>query len=324
MGWKNKAEKAEKPDIDTNHEPSGWVCRAYRGTKLLAESAYYKTKTEAQTTIIALLAAVKIDATTKAVTWNPEEDRTSWALPKTAGQLTTPVSQPPFSTLPSTLGASVSPYPSFPAQQAYPGSGSYDFKHCDHDPTDVLNTVYTLGTRGIPIIGATRSCITGEKKDEKRLIVNFSGIELAGSVRNPFGKIPSGLSWIDSVAYTAKMPPDFGAEMMVTWPDHSAPDLHPSFWTDLRDHIVDLAFPYNSVVFCCIGGHGRTGTALASLAIAAGVYDDRAVTFEGEPDRKATRAEQAECYIQAVYCESAIETADQVRYLEWVEQTIRE
>lgn len=79
----------------------------------------------------------------------------------------------------------------------------------------------------------------------------------------------------------------------VDWPDFGIPnDLDA-----LREALVNLldrARSGDSVEIGCLGGHGRTGTALAWLAVATGTHPEDAVDW-----------------VRANYCKKAIETDEQ-------------
>lgn len=82
------------------------------------------------------------------------------------------------------------------------------------------------------------------------------------------------------------------------WPDFGVPDdprlLHGAL-TELLNHVAngDLA------EIGCLGGHGRTGTALACAAILTGQKPDTAVTW-----------------VRSAYCPAAVETAIQEDFIE--------
>lgn len=76
------------------------------------------------------------------------------------------------------------------------------------------------------------------------------------------------------------------------WLDFGVPDT-----TELRvalDDLLDRARRGERVEVGCLGGHGRTGTALACLAVLTGTPPDEAVAW-----------------VRAGYCEKAVETDEQ-------------
>ena len=109
-------------------------------------------------------------------------------------------------------------------------------------------------------------------------------------------------------AYTRERRPDFGlyldekwappwAHARVGWPDFGVPDD----LDELRDQlsaVLARAKAGGLVEVGCLGAHGRTGTALACLAVIDGVD-----------------AEVAVAWVRANYCERAVETPDQAAFV---------
>lgn len=86
-------------------------------------------------------------------------------------------------------------------------------------------------------------------------------------------------------------------EMLLDWPDNGVAYFPLQFWLDVHGHITskNLKMSIN-----CVGGHGRTGTALACMLIVA-------LGWGGEESIK---------WIRANYCDRAIESKEQERYIE--------
>ena len=78
------------------------------------------------------------------------------------------------------------------------------------------------------------------------------------------------------------------------WRDYAAPALRFQFWEKLYESLPD-----GDILLCCVGGHGRSGTALAAILIIAW-------------NITAAKAIQT---VRAHHCDSAIETAGQREYL---------
>lgn len=81
------------------------------------------------------------------------------------------------------------------------------------------------------------------------------------------------------------------------WPDFGVPGDPAVLLTALR-LVLDRARTGEQVEVGCIGGHGRTGTALACLAV-----------LTGQP------ASQAVAWVRANYCQGAVETAGQEAFI---------
>ena len=81
------------------------------------------------------------------------------------------------------------------------------------------------------------------------------------------------------------------------WPDFGVPDDVDSVLVALRA-VHDRARAGQYVEIGCVGGHGRTGTALACLAV-----------LGGEP------AQGAAAWVRANYCSQAVETPEQAAFV---------
>lgn len=84
----------------------------------------------------------------------------------------------------------------------------------------------------------------------------------------------------------------------VPWADFGLPPVTRGFWLALPEAVSSNYGP-GHVILCCGQGHGRTGTALAALAIV----------------HKGLSAAAAISMVRTTYCNSAVETRDQVQYL---------
>ena len=108
-------------------------------------------------------------------------------------------------------------------------------------------------------------------------------------------------------AYERDAAPDFGLYLderwsppwphaHVDWPDFGLPADPAGFSAALED-VLARARAGDVVELGCLGGHGRTGTALGCLAALVGV--------DGDPVD----------WVRATYCEKAIETAAQEAFV---------
>jgi hypothetical protein len=85
-------------------------------------------------------------------------------------------------------------------------------------------------------------------------------------------------------------------ELTLDWTDGCAPEVKAGFWATL---IGEMTEPGDHIVFTCVGGHGRTGTSIASVLIEhSGLNDTQAIKF-----------------IRENYCNKAVETKEQQEYL---------
>jgi hypothetical protein len=113
--------------------------------------------------------------------------------------------------------------------------------------------------------------------------------------------------------YVREQPPDFGLYFdqrwqppwthdHLDWPDFGVPDDAAHVAAALRS-LLERARARERVEIGCLGGHGRTGTALAALAI-----------LTGHPHGEAV------AWVRANYCVDAVETSEQEAFVaEFVE-----
>lgn len=90
------------------------------------------------------------------------------------------------------------------------------------------------------------------------------------------------------------------------WADFDVPGMDYAWWDTLADNIAGIVVPDGArvaVAFACDGGHGRTGTALSIIAQLLGEVPT------GEDPVK---------WVRARYCENAVETIEQLAYVESV------
>ncbi len=83
----------------------------------------------------------------------------------------------------------------------------------------------------------------------------------------------------------------------VAWPDFGVPDDPARFVAALRG-LLDRARDGQQVEIGCVGGHGRTGTALACLAVLSG-----------------HAASEAVAWVRVHYCPKAVETDEQAAFV---------
>jgi protein-tyrosine phosphatase len=108
--------------------------------------------------------------------------------------------------------------------------------------------------------------------------------------------------------YARDAPPDFGlylddrwqppwAHAHVAWPDFGTPGDPMKLEAALRS-LLDRARDGQRVELGCLGGHGRTGTALACLAVMTGTPPHEAVAL-----------------VRGTYCDRAIESPSQEEFV---------
>lgn len=96
--------------------------------------------------------------------------------------------------------------------------------------------------------------------------------------------------------FVVKQPVEPVPEILrLDWTDMGIPPVGLRFWNELWDLL-----PQGHTVFCCVGGHGRTGTALAAMILVSSKMS----------------AEEATELVRKLHCKEAIESLSQEKYLE--------
>jgi protein-tyrosine phosphatase len=122
------------------------------------------------------------------------------------------------------------------------------------------------------------------------------------------GTVVVGVTFLEDDPYSREASPTFGLYLderwsppwphsHVDWPDFGLPADPDAFGVALRDALARASHG-ERVEVGCLGGHGRTGTALACLAVLAG-----------------TPASEAVAWVRANYCDHAVETGAQEAFV---------
>jgi len=127
-------------------------------------------------------------------------------------------------------------------------------------------------------------------------------------VRLPDETCVTAVSFDEAAPYERESRPDFGLYLderweppwpheHVAWPDFGVPSDGAALRTSLMD-LLARARAGEQVEIGCLGAHGRTGTALACLAVLTGTQPDHAVDW-----------------VRSNYCEKAVETDEQADFV---------
>ena len=130
----------------------------------------------------------------------------------------------------------------------------------------------------------------------------------------PDGTEVTAVSFGSADPYAREAPPDFGLYLdehwapqwdhaQLPWVDFGVPDAD-ALRVALED-LLDRARRGERVEVGCLGGHGRTGTALACLAVLTGTPPGEAVAW-----------------VRSVYCEKAVETDEQRAFVAAFDPTV--
>jgi hypothetical protein len=144
-----------------------------------------------------------------------------------------------------------------PAGRKANGFASYtsNVKHCSHPPKQMIDGK----TWGV-WVGRRYDCET--RLNEFDIVLNLTGNEIGKKHKLP---VPELAKW-ESGGQTYR-------EFVLDWPDRGVVNLPGEFWRDLVNYLKTNK--YKMLMFC-VGGHGRTGTALASLFVVACGMEPRA------------------------------------------------
>jgi len=112
----------------------------------------------------------------------------------------------------------------------------------------------------------------------------------------PAIQVRKGSRALQRIVDRAKLRPP-QAIVTIDWPDFGLPPAQPGFWLE-----IERWRNGGKVLAVCMGGHGRSGTAIACLLAAGGIPSDEAIAM-----------------VRAQHCNSAVETDGQEAYVAMVE-----
>ncbi len=159
---------------------------------------------------------------------------------------------------------------------------------CRHDPTLICQI------DGVRFYGASRIRLNARTLAQVKadLLINLTDFSLYDQSKQLIKQAPE--HWNELREY---IEPNRVEEIMIDWPDTGVIRAGQLFWTEFFRLIKDNQ-KQNVVVFC-IGGHGRTGTCIASfMTVILGIHSGEAI--------------QA---IRDGYCKGAFETKEQEDYV---------
>lgn len=168
----------------------------------------------------------------------------------------------------------------------------------DHDQT-ILSGLSSDGSFGnLPAAtpGMSWTAYKHEHKQEPFCLPDGTVIHCSSHHHRGYEDEPDLACYMDSIWTPATVAFHLG------WKDYGLPYLSIEQVHVIADELLAAARAGKKVEIGCIGGHGRTGTFLAILAVLC--------TPEGEADAKAIIAN-----IRQTYCSRAVETAEQEWYV---------
>jgi hypothetical protein len=200
------------------------------------------------------------------------------------------------------VGKTIYTYPSY-TDYKYPGAISTYKPHEPHKETFVT-------IKGVKVAGMAKHNIV----NFKGLLINCTGTATLQPKALVKATLPQ-LKFLTDDKYIIL--PEY-EELVLDWPDRDAINLTPQFWIDLVSYVfTDSKYPRVNV--CCVGGHGRTGTALACMILAAMHLDYPINGNKGmvkKPDKLIK-------WIREQYCPDAIEGQFQQEYIEDIHHSLK-
>ena len=167
---------------------------------------------------------------------------------------------------------------------SYHGYTARPFCSVNHAPTKVIN-----GENWSISVGEKFHC--ENRAGEFDVVMNLTGTSIKNKTAKHTIPIPELKKW------EKMLPPgkDY-VEMNMEWPDMGTIPAPIQFWKDLVGY---LKTNKKTMLVFCMGGHGRTGTAVASLMVACDLF----------------KPNEAIKWVRKNYCERAIETTKQENYI---------
>lgn len=160
------------------------------------------------------------------------------------------------------------------------GSG---YSPCRHDPSPVF-----------AIDGITYHACSGNKVDPRwdGTLINLKGDT---HLVKPRPVVSVSADWEGILPVGGTDP--WHDTIVVDWKDYQAPPVGWEFWETLHFNLRERE---SNPLLYCVGGHGRTGTAMCSLMLVTGYVD---------------KVKEALDHIHKNYCEQAVESTSQGEYL---------
>lgn len=143
------------------------------------------------------------------------------------------------------------------------------------------------------------------------LMVSCLGNQAVDRPDNPISGNAGAKELLGEDLMVVQPPPWFG----IDWPDRSAPTLARSWWIKFTEALENID---GDVVFFCVGGHGRTGTALSCIVGLSEYVRPAKKTKNGKspaPIKKSTDFDPV-LFVRSQYCDEAVESGSQMDYIE--------
>ena len=155
---------------------------------------------------------------------------------------------------------------------------------CDHPPKEIFQH------KKVRVFGARKNDVeVTELPEGKTLILNCSQDPIVHA--SPFAQLPEKWKALNTITSVAE-------EIVLDWRDYGTPPVPPEFWGKLL--AMSGQKKVRNLIVCCMGGHGRAGTALAALVLASGYIKN---------------GEESINFVRFAQCDECIETPGQEAYV---------
>ena len=167
-------------------------------------------------------------------------------------------------------------------------------EHCKHDPSDAPLFEGSDFDLWIADAGGARA-----HKDEFDVVIDGGSVFASFEPPPPPIVLRGDKKFIGEMGKFVAHPPERTPARIfsINWADRGAPTLQPKFWPALVKFLVSEKV--KTVLTCCQGGHGRSGTSAVALMMCLSDYTPL----------------QAITHLRAVHCPRAIESVVQHEYL---------
>jgi protein-tyrosine phosphatase len=170
------------------------------------------------------------------------------------------------------------------------GQASIYYKGCVHKG---LTALWDLPSGGLVFAGK-KSDLEGDYE----LILDCTGDKIPATSTSPLSISGPRVEAFSHLLQFRRKP---ATHLHIDWPDAGVPPVTPEIWRAIIESVK------GNLAVCCVGGHGRTGTALVALWMAQH-YDEKR-------DEPKPRLSDIVTWIRKEHCENAVETMVQVQYL---------
>lgn len=184
-------------------------------------------------------------------------------------------------------------------------SGGTGYVHCKHDP---FKAIVGKDDKWSVWAGRKFDVEMEAKAGEFDVVLNLANSGSIKSTYQPVKKtkhtipIPELKKW-EKFGMTPQKPVKPFHELEMDWPDMGVVAFPMEFWISLVDYLES----HNArLLVFCVGGHGRTGTALAAMLMAA----------------LGWKSKQATDWVRKNYCSKAIESKTQEDYLKSLDKDV--